>query len=272
MSDSLVKQDDSPYSGFNPAQVALIKSQIFPGSTDDELQLFLMACKRTRLDPFTKQIYAMHRRRKRPGSNSDYQTYVCIQTSIDGFRVVAGRYKDFAGSGEPVYTYAEGDTEKKKPHSAKIEVFKINQITGERYVSGVGIAYWDEYYPEDPKNAVLWNKMPHNQLAKCAESLALRKAFPNDLANVYTEDEMGQSRDAVIAVDPVRNQLKEDALKKLSEALLDEDIPINLRDKVQRNWDFLSRGGPEIIDRTRIGLENARTSPKKIEIGGKENE
>jgi hypothetical protein len=51
-------------------------------------------------------------------------------------------------------------------------------------------ARWSEYCPD---NAPMWKRMPHTMLGKCAEALALRKAFPQQLAGLYSREEMDQA-------------------------------------------------------------------------------
>lgn len=168
MSNELVKID------FSDEQVSLIKRTIAKDSTDDELKLFMHQCKRTGLDPMTRQIYFM----KRAGK-------VTIQTSIDGFRVIAERSGDYAGQDEPEFIY-KGE----KLDCAKVKVYRFK---GEqRYLAAVGVAYWAEYFPGEAQG-FMWKKMPHTMLAKVAEALALRKAYPQDLSGLYTNDEMNQA-------------------------------------------------------------------------------
>ena len=164
---------------FNDDQVSLIKNTIAKDATDNELQLFLHQCKRTGLDPLTRQIYFM----KRGGK-------VTIQTSIDGFRVIAERSGDYAGQDEPVFEDVLDAEGKKKDKKCRVTVYRFRGDT--RYPAAVGVAYWSEYCPQQGQD-FMWKKMPHTMLAKVAEALALRKAYPQDLSGLYTNDEMNQA-------------------------------------------------------------------------------
>ncbi len=156
---------------FTNDQVDLIKKQIAPNANDNELKLFLYQAQRTGLDPLTRQIYCIHRGNK-----------MTIQTSIDGFRVIAERSGDYAGQDEPVFNEVDG-----KIISCKVTVYRFKGDI--RYPAAVGVAYMSEFNAGGP----MWTKMPHTMLSKCAEAVALRKAYPQDLSGLYTGDEMDQS-------------------------------------------------------------------------------
>lgn len=158
---------------FTDDQVTLIKKQIAPKASNDELQLFLYQAKRTGLDPLTRQIYCIHRAGK-----------MSIQTSIDGFRVIAERSGDYGGQDEPEFIEKDG-----KLIGCKVAVYKFRG--DQRYKASVGVAYWDEYCPKD--NDFMWKKMPRTMISKVAEALGLRKAYPQDLSGLYTTEEMQQA-------------------------------------------------------------------------------
>lgn len=158
----------------------LVKTQVLgvdkngQNRPDEDLFYFLYTAHRTGLDPILKQIYAVYRWDSRLGREK-----MAIQVGIDGMRLVAQRSGNFAGISDAVYDNEDQPTPKK----ATVTVKKtINGLVVETTAS----ARWEEYSQESP----LWKKMPYLMLAKCAEALALRKAFPNELSGIYTEDEM----------------------------------------------------------------------------------
>lgn len=206
---------------FSREQVELIKRTVAKGATDDELALFVHVANRSGLDPFAKQIYAI----KRGG-------VMTIQTGIDGFRLVASRTGLHAGTDEAVFVEDHG-----RPVMASVTVYRI--VAGQR-VPFSASARMGEYNAGQG----LWTKMPFAMLAKCAEALALRKAFPADLSGIYTVEEMAQA-DAPVAVaeqpasgaartrrvvDPKRAEVEQ----RIKDALGDELIGSDVRATIER--------------------------------------
>lgn len=169
---------------FTPDQVELIKRQIAKGATDDELAMFMHQCERTGLDPLAKQIYF----RKQRSKNGDVVTII---TGIDGYRLTADRTGLYAGNDDPVFDVEEN------PRKATVTVYKM--IAGVR-CGFTASARWDQYYPGDSQG-FMWRKMPHLMLGKCAEALALRKAFPAELSGLYVKEEMDQAGADVVDVE-----------------------------------------------------------------------
>lgn len=192
---TMTEQAPLPAIPFSREKVELIKRTVAQGVTDDELQLFLHVAGRSGLDPFAKQIHAVKRYNKGQG-----REVMSIQTGIDGYRLLADRSGKYAGSDD--YTFDDGLTEyqhiqskRDKPTTATVTVWKL---AGGQRVPFTATARWQEYYPGD-KQGFMWNKMPYLMLGKCAEALALRKAFPAELSGMYIREEMEQAGEIVDA-------------------------------------------------------------------------
>ena len=112
----MVSQEEGPQEMMSREQVELIKRTVAKGTTDDELAIFLHVCKKTGLDPFTRQIHAIKR-----WNAAEQRESMAIQTGIDGYRLTASRTGEHMGTEDAVFDSEEGDY----PGKASVTVYRL---------------------------------------------------------------------------------------------------------------------------------------------------
>jgi len=221
-----VSQDQKTWEA---SQLAALKQLGLEGASQGDLALFLHYAQRTGLDPFSRQIYMI-------GRNSKDGKKWTIQSSIDGLRIIAQRSGEYAGQTAPMWCGEDGQwtdvwLHPRPPVAAKIGVYR----------KGFAEALWavarlDSYAPKyNGQLSGLWTTMPDVMLAKVAESLALRKAFPNDLSGIYTTEEMAQAEKlnppAALAVEAVVIEpYTEEQRSRIVKAIAEAKTKTQLRD------------------------------------------
>lgn len=185
---------------FTPEQVESIRTNYLVNQKTGKfaphefVKLFIQTAEHTGLDPFKRHIMATSRNVK--VGDSQWKEVWGIVTTIDGFRSIAASSGDYEGQGGPFWCGSDGvwfdiwTKPLKELYAAKVEVYR----KGCR-APIVATARFDSYKQTTKSGDLndIWNKFGDHMTAKCAEALALRKAFPQELGGLYTTDEMAQS-------------------------------------------------------------------------------
>lgn len=178
---------------FTTEQVALIHRTMMEGASKDDVALFVATCERTGLDPFARQIMPSSRNTQKNGSWVTLWTWL---VTIDGLRKIAVDSGDYEGQEGPWWCGPDGVwkeiwTDPKNPcFAAKVLVHRKGFRQGLS-----GIAKYGSYVQKkkDGTPNQVWSTLGDHMTAKCAEALALRRAYPNEMAGLYTADEMAQA-------------------------------------------------------------------------------
>lgn len=197
---------------FSNSQLSLIRHTVAKDCNDTEFDLFIHICKHVRLDPLKRQIYALVFHKSDPKKRQ-----MVIVTAIDGYRTIADRTCNYRpDSAAP--RFEMGEKEATNPTGLLSATVTVYKFAHDEWHPVTASAYWDEYVPlfngEIDRKKTGWVKMPRVMLAKCAEAQALRKAWPDDLGNVYTIEEV--DREQSLDLSATEQVAKADTEKKLA--------------------------------------------------------
>ena len=193
--------------------LALIKRTVAKDCNSDEFDVFIAMCRAVRLDPLRKQAYAFVFKKKGKQGEPE-QRQLTLVTSIQGFRTIADRTGNYRPDEDAAELHFDELAKDKavNPLGLIKAVVRVWKFSHGQWHKVTAEAFWEEYAPIKEEWArdetgerrptgkrILdtsgqWGKMPRLMLAKVAEAAALRKAFPDELSNVYEDGEVDREK------------------------------------------------------------------------------
>lgn len=183
---------------FRDNQLALIRKTVAKDCDPAEFDWAMEICRATKLDPLRRQIYFFVFHKDNPKKRN-----MVPVVAIGGYRAIAAR----TGNYRPGRTVTVLDPTLTDPLTNPLGVSHATatvwQHSHGQWFEIEATAYWAEFAPIndewkdnqrtgrkvlDPKKDG-WHRMPRVMIEKCAEALALRKAWPDDFAGLYVEGE-----------------------------------------------------------------------------------
>lgn len=263
-----------------------LKTSLYPGASDESVEMVLAYCRASGLDPMTKPVHIV------PMSvtvGKDERGYAkkemrdVVMPGIGLYRINAARTDAYAGCSEPEFGPTKtmqvateywtdapnGKRVKKAGEAIDFHYPEWCRITVTRIVDGVAREftakeYWIENYATagndtDAPNA-MWKKRPFAQLAKCTEAQALRKAFPEAVGSQPTADEM-EGKDVIEGTATVVQARPEQLAAPADLPMYsDTDFSANLT----KWWDIIESGRKSADDLIAMLQTKARFTPEQL--------
>lgn len=228
-----------------------LKSSLYPGAQDSSIQMVLSYCRAAKIDPMLKAVHIV------PMRGRDV-----VMPGVGFYRIQAERSGSYAGISEPEFgpdiTSELGGVKVTYPEWCKVTVKKIIQGHVCEFVAK---EYWIENYATKGGDSKvpnsMWSKRPKAQLAKCSESQALRKAWPELIGSHPTaeemegkeliQDEYGSSLSAIQSKKPVNEAIKEKLQKNFihntysQEEILVENQSVKVSSETLEKLKFLTK-------------------------------
>lgn len=223
-----------------------LKSSIFPGAKDESIAMAISYCRAAKLDIMQKPVHIVPMSVK--NSQGKYEYRDTIMPGITLYRIQAARSGHCAGIDEPEF----GPTVRTKIGGIEVSYPEWCKITVKKLVDGRVCEFsakeiWTENFAstKEGKPNAMWSKRPFGQLAKCAESQAWRKAFPELFGGIYTAEEMEGKHES--------KHISGEIINQPTPSNLDEDITAEQVNEIRGKLELAQKDEMAILNHLQIG-------------------